>query len=780
MKETFSKALQAIRSAIKTCLAFLGRFPKVVRLLAYTGAAFVLCVVSFVTAIWVGVFGGIPTGKDLGNINSQVATEVYSADSVLLGRYYLQERSTVPANEIPDALKNALIGTEDVRFYDHEGIDTRSLLRVFFKSILMQDESAGGGSTLTQQLAKNLYPRRSYAFFSLAINKIKEMIIAKRLEKAYSKDEILVLYLNTIPFGDNVFGAKTAAERFFSIPVKQLTVDQSAVLIGMLKATHRYNPRIYPERSKQRRDVVLAQMEKYKFITAAECKTYQEKPLILKYHRLSQNEGLAPYFRSYIKTELMLWCREHQKPDGSPYNIYTDGLKIYTTIDSRLQSFAEDALKTQMSILQEKFVNQLSQKTLDQITKSRITQLSQYKLLKSSGMSEKNIMTELRKKSLKRVFDWKGEKEIEMSSYDSLSAHIRFLQAGLLAMDPASGALRAWVGGIDHEFFQYDHVKETTKRQVGSTFKPIVYAAAMEQGISPCDYVSARKTSYTNMEDWTPENSENDTYDHKYSMEGGLAGSVNTVSVKMLEKAGISNTIRTAARMGIKSELPAVPSLALGTASVSVVEMVNAYSVFANKGKFIPPIYITGITNTEGKVLELFKQEGTPLPALSSETSAMMVHMLKRVVNEGTGAGLRSRYGLKNDIAGKTGTTQSNADGWFIAITPKLVVGCWVGADDPRLRFKSTALGQGAATALPIVGKFFQELNKDQEFSDISNAVFGALSPALMEKLDCELSKSDRNFLERLFNRKKKVKQSEFKETKKIRKERRIKKRRGL
>jgi penicillin-binding protein 1A len=494
---------------------------------------------------------------------------------------------------------------------------------------------------------------------------------------------------------------------------------------------------------------------------------------------MSHNEGLAPYFRAYIKNELMAWCRAHQKADGSRYNIYTDGLKVYTTIDSKLQKFAEDALKKQMSILQEKFVKQMSQRTLDEITKSKITQLPQYKSLKSSGMSDQDIMREMKKKSLKRVFDWKGGKEKEISTYDSILAHVRFLQAGFLAMDPASGALRAWVGGIDHEFFQYDHVKESTKRQVGSTFKPIVYAAAMEQGVSPCDYVSARKTSYTNMEDWTPENSEHDTYDQKYSMEGGLAGSVNTVSVKLLEKAGISNTIRTAGRMGIKSELPAVPSLALGTASVSVVEMVNAYSVFANKGKFIPPIYITGITDTRGEVLEVFKHEATPLPALSPATSAMMIHMLKRVVNEGTGAGLRSRYGLTNDIAGKTGTTQSNADGWFIAITPKLVVGCWVGADDPRMHFKSTAQGQGAATALPIVGMFFQQLNKEVDFKNISNAKFGSLSPALMEKLDCELSKSDRNFLERLFNRKKKVKHSEFKETKNLRKERRNKRRRG-
>ncbi|HTE33224.1 MAG TPA: transglycosylase domain-containing protein [Chryseolinea sp.] len=747
----------------------LKHYPKVVRTVLYAAAGLVLAIILFVASIWGGLFGHVPGANELRNINHQVATEVYSADSVLLGRYFLQERSTVPAKEIPESLKNALICTEDVRFFKHHGIDTKSLFRVLIKSILMQDESAGGGSTLTQQLAKNLYPRRDYVMLGLPINKVREMIIAKRLESVYSKDEILALYLNTIPFGDNVYGIKTAAERFFSVSVRQLTTDQAAVLIGMLKATHRYNPRLFPERAKERRDVVLNQLSKYKFITDAERDAFTSKPLGLHYQRLSHNEGLAPYFRAYIKAELLAWCREHEKADGTPYNLYTDGLKVYTTIDSRLQRYAEESMKAQMAVLQAKFSKQISSQTVAQVAKSKVTQLSSYKRLKQAGISDKEIMAQLKTDGLKKVFDWKGDKEMKISTYDSLIYHLKFLQAGLLAMDPASGSVRVWVGGIDHEFFQYDHVKESTKRQIGSTFKPIVYAAAMEQGISPCDYVSARKTSYTNMEDWTPENSEEDTYDQKYSMEGGLAGSVNTVSVKLLEKAGIANAIRTAEKMGIKSELPKVPSLALGTASISMIEMVNAYAVFANKGKHIPPKLLTGITTNEGKVLESFEHSVTPLQAVTKETSAMMLHMLKRVVNEGTGAGLRSRFNLSNDIAGKTGTTQSNADGWFIAVTPKLVVGCWVGADDPRIHFRSTALGQGAATALPIVGRFFQQMNTEKEFGAISNAKFENLSPALMKKLDCELSRSDRNFLQRIFNRKKGVKQTKFKEGKRKR-----------
>ncbi|MGC3946936.1 MAG: transglycosylase domain-containing protein [Chryseolinea sp.] len=762
--------LVSIWKAIKSVLGWIGqgmrKRPGLVRWALYGIAFAVLAVVSFVAMVWIGVFGKIPDSQQLHSINNQVATEIYSADSVLLGRYYLQERSPVSAEQIPKGLRDALISTEDARFYRHSGIDILSLFRVFVKTIALQDASAGGGSTITQQLAKNLFPRRSYAFFSMPINKVREMIIARRLEKIYSKDEILALYLNTIPFGDNVFGIKTAAERFYSKPVQSLSTDESAVLIGMLKATYRYNPRVYPERAKQRRNVVLGQMEKYGHLTQEETDKLQAKPLALKYQRLSHNEGLAPYFRSYIKAELMAWCRQNNRPDGSSYNLYTDGLKIYTTIDSRLQRFAEEAVRSQISTIQGKFSQQLNKSALASIGKAHLSQLPLYKDMKREGLSDAQIMSELKKKGTRRVFDWSGEREAEMSIYDSLLHHLKFLQTGLLAMDPHTGALRAWVGGINHEFFQYDHVRETTKRQVGSTFKPIVYAAAMEQGVSPCDYVSARQTSYTNMEDWTPENSDATTYDQKFSMEGGLAGSVNTVSVKLIEQAGISNTIRMAERMGIRSELPKVPSLALGTASISVLEMVNAYSTLANHGKHVSPLYITAITDSKGKVLERFTNPDEPVAAVSKETTAMMLHMLRRVVNEGTGSSLRSRFGLNNDIAGKTGTTQSNTDGWFIAITPRLVVGCWVGADDPRLHFRSTALGQGAATALPVVGRFLQQMNADPSFAQLSKARFESLTPAQMKKLDCELSKSDRNFLDRLFNRKKGVKETEYSEGK--------------
>lgn len=765
MKPLFKAVIAYLRAKKAEFLNRPGIFRRVVFYFSLAMLGIFTAVAMLVLLVWTGLLGDMPSKKELSSITHQVATEVYSADSVLLGRYYWQERSTVPGDQITPALKNALVATEDARFYKHGGIDTRSLLRVLFKSIILQNESAGGGSTLTQQLAKNLYPRKKYAALSMPINKVREMIIARKLENVYTKDEILALYLNTVPFGDNVYGVKTAADRFFSSSVQNLTADQASVLVGMLKATHRYNPRIFPDRAKVRRNVVLAQMEKYNFLTEEEKKTFQQMPLGLRYNKVTHNTGLAPYFRAYIKNDLLKWCAAHERPDGKPYNLYTDGLKIYTTIDSRIQRYAEQAMQSHMKEVQKKFVRQVSKRTLDEVVNGNIVNLGAYKRWKEQGLSEKEIITEMKKPAFRKIFTWQGGKEQDISAFDSLAHHLQFLQAGILALEPQSGDVKAWVGGIDHEFFQFDHVKESTKRQIGSTFKPIVYAAALERGVDPCEYVSGRQTSYSNMEDWTPKNSEHETYEKKYSMEGGLAGSVNTVSVKLLEKAGISRAILTANKMGIKSDLPNVPSIALGSPAISMMEMVTAYGVFANGGKAVKPNFITAITDTYNTVIEKFEQEEVDEDdrALSEETCDMMIHMLKRVVNEGTGSSLRARYGLTNDIAGKTGTTQANTDGWFIGITPKLVIGAWVGADDPRMHFRSTALGQGAATALPIVAKLLQYANKDKALTEFTQAKFSPLSPELRQRLDCDLEQSDRNFFQRLFNVKRKVKDKKFK-----------------
>ncbi|MDQ2656441.1 MAG: transglycosylase domain-containing protein [Bacteroidota bacterium] len=735
-------------------------------LMALVGLVFLSAsagVVCFVLLVWSGFFAPIPSGEQLKEIHHPIASEVYSVDSVLLGRYYLQDRTPVDSADIPKTLKQALVATEDIRFYEHNGVDIKSLFRVLVKTLLLQKESSGGGSTITQQLAKNLYPRRRYAMLSLPINKVREMIIASRLEDIYSKNEILVLYLNTIPFADNTYGVKTAADRFFSTAVRDLTIDQSAMLVGMLKATHNYNPRLFPERAIERRNLVISQMEKYHFISVDEEKILQQKPLGLEYNNVGDSNGIAAYFRAYIKNELLDWCQENRRDDGNAYNLYTDGLKIYTTIDSRLQRYAEAAMEKQMKGLQEKFAKQLNKKKLDNAAMKRLRRLPQYVALKETGMSETEILKALKKPVKTKIYTWDGIRQVNMSIYDSVKHHMQFLQAGVLAMEPGTGEIRAWVGGIDHRFFQYDHVRPGTKRQVGSTLKPILYTAALEKGIGPCTYISAGKTEYTNLDDWTPENTDQETYDRKYSMEGGLSGSVNTVSVKLLEKTGIDDAIDIARKMGITSDLPAVPSLALGTPSISMMEMVGAYGTLANGGVYTSPRYILAIADRHGNILEKIKAEDDePVRAVSKESAQMMVHMLKSVVSEGTGSSLRTRFGIHNDVAGKTGTTQLNVDGWFMAMTPHLVIGSWVGADDPTLHFRSTSLGQGAATALPITAYFLEKVNHDKTLREISQARFSPLSAELLEELDCKTYKSDLNIFQRIFKKKKKTKVKKF------------------
>jgi penicillin-binding protein 1A len=719
---------------------------------------------------WTGAFGVLPDREELRKIENPVATEVYSADSVLLGRYYIQERSDVQYDEFPVHLVDALITTEDVRFYDHSAVDVKSLFRVFIKSILLSKESSGGGSTLTQQLAKNLYPRKNYWLFSLPINKTREIIIASRLEHTYSKDELLTLYLNTVPFGDNAYGIEAAAQRFYSKTVTALSVDEAATLIGMLKATYVYNPRVFPERAKQRRNVVMNQMYKYGKLSIDQLNTLLELPIALQYKKITHHSGLAPYFREYIRQELLEWCKQHQKPDGEKYNLYTDGLKVFTTIDSRLQLYAEQAVKMQMAIIQKRFDEHWAKtKPWDAhpaILEDAIKKSERMEALRAKGLPAKEIDELMETPVAVSVFTWQGEKEMRLSTLDSIKHYLTFLNAGVLAVDPTQGAIKVWVGGIDHHYFQFDHVKQSTQRQVGSTFKPIVYAAALEQGMRPCEFTSAEKVSYTNMEEWAPENSDEEYYDLKFSMEGALTYSVNTVSVKVLEKAGIDQTISLAQRMGITSKMPSVPSLALGTANISMSELVNAYACFANKGLAVKPFYITSIHDSRDSLLEAF-YPATEQRALSEETAATIVHMLKRVINEGTGAGLRSRYGITNDLAGKTGTTQSNADGWFISMSPSLVVGAWVGADDPRVRFRSTALGQGARTALPIVGSFYQQVNADKTFRSISSQRFDELPDKLKRRLSCDLYKVDKTIIEKIFGKKKRENKQLFGEEEK-------------
>lgn len=729
---------------------------QVLLILAAAGSLMVVGFAGLVILVSRGYFGPLPQEEELKNISHPVATEVYSADTVLLGKFQIQERSSVPFDRISQAAVQALIATEDIRFYKHKGVDYRSLARVLVKTILLQKESSGGGSTITQQLVKNLYPRKQYSAFSIAINKIKEALTARRVEKLYTKDEILALYLNTIPFGDNTFGIEAAAERFYSTSASELTYDQAAVLVGMLKATFTYNPRLFPERSQARRNVVLAQLAKYGFIEEPLADSLKNLPVALEYRRITHHSGLAPYFRAFIREELLAWCQKNVDESGKSYNLYTDGLKIYTTIDSRLQEYAETAVRNRMKLLQEEFDqhwrNRDPWEGKPRIVQDAVLRSVHYKKLKGQGLSEEEIMKEMNRPVPMTVFTWDGERDMKLSPMDSIRHYLKFLNAGMLAMNPRNGRIMAWVGGIDHNYFQYDHVRKSTKRQVGSTFKPFVYAAALESGIRPCDYTSAEKTVYTNLENWSPANNE-ENYELKYSMEGALAYSVNTVSVRLLEAGGIDNTLSLAKRAGITSKIPRVPSIALGTASISVVEMVTGYSSFVNEGIPVEPYYITVITDHRDSVLQRFKPPKSDEPAMSKENASMIVEMLKRVVNEGTGSSLRSRYGFRGDIAGKTGTTQSNADGWFIALTPRLVVGTWVGADDPGIRFRTTALGQGSHTALPIFADFYKRLVRDPQKRWYTNLKFAPLSGSARRELDCGLFKDDENFLEKIFGK---------------------------
>lgn len=709
---------------------------------------FPLILFHILIAVWIET----PSNFELRNIQNQVASEVYSADSVLLGRYFIQNRTEVKFEDIAPAVIEALIATEDVRFYEHSGIDYTSVGRVLIKSIIFQDESSGGGSTITQQLAKNLYPRKKYWFFSIVINKFREVRNARRLERFYSKKELLTLYLNTVPFPDNVFGIQEAANRFYSVTAKDLNLDQAATLIGTLKATHSYNPRLFPDRAWARRNVVFAQMVKNKVITPEMADSLKKLKLVLQYNRSTHHHGLAPYFREYLKSELLKWCEANEKPNGEPYNLYTDGLKIYTTIDSRLQQYAEQAVETQMKIIQRQFNdhwgNSKPWQGKEFVLNEAIKRSSRYQKLKQEGLDEEGILQAMDKSIPMRIFTWNGEQDVVMSPLDSIVHHLQFLNAGFVVMEPSTGQVKAWVGGIAHDFFQYDHVRTTTKRQVGSIFKPIVYAQALEQGADPCQLIPAAQQTYIvdDTVEWRPRNSQND-YQVAYSMAGGLAYSVNTVAVKLIQQAGVTNTIALARKMGITSVIPEVPSISLGVSSVSLLEMTTAYACLANEGVTSYPYLIYSIVDLNGKVIQDFVPKESGQRVLSKATAQLTLNMLQGVVNEGTASRMRYKYNVYNDIGGKTGTTQSNADGWFMAITPAFVMGSWVGADDPRIRFRSTILGQGSNTALPIVAYFMQQVNKDKAFDSLARAKFNPLPDELRKRMDCDLYELDEDLV---------------------------------
>ncbi len=702
-----------------------------------TGIALILLAFLLFLIVYVGFTGPVPSKEELQKVKNPVATEVFSNDGRLLGRYYIENRSNVSFGEISPNLINALIATEDSRFYHHRGIDEVALLRVFLKSVLLQDRSSGGGSTLSQQIVKNLYPRKSFGAFSMPINKLRESIVAYRLEKLYTKDEILTLYLNTVPFAENTFGVEVASERFFSKPPSKLDVHEAATLIGMLKANNSYNPRKNPGRSLERRNVVIEQMQKHSYVSKAEAEMYKAEPLGLSYNLITYNEGPAPYLMEKIRPILQAWCEDHLKEDQPIYNLYTDGLKIQTTIDFDMQLAAETAVSDQMKNLQALFdVHWGKGKPWgnDQSVVTRAMKRSvRYLNLKKRGVPEEEIKQIFNTPTSVSLFTWDGNKQEEMTPVDSIQYYLKILNVGFMAMDPNSGELKAYIGGNDFRYFKYDHT--LSKRQVGSTFKPIVYLAALEAGIPPDTYFANGKKVYADYSNWSPSNSHDD-YTGFYSMEGALAKSINTIAVDVMMQTGISNVTDLANRMGIESELPEYPSLALGTPSVSLEEMVCVYSEIVNGGRKVKPYYLKAIESSTGQVLEEFQNIQSDEQLARTENCRIITHMLKSVIDGGTGSAIRTKWGIDGDFAGKTGTTQDQADGWFIGMTPKLVAGAWVGGEDQSVRFRTLATGAGGHTALPIVGQFYSQIFCNSKFQNIRHSMFDQPSGETLAMLD--------------------------------------------
>jgi len=710
------------------------------KLIAFTGMG-LLAIAGFFALlfflVFIGLFGRVPSVKELGEIQNYLASEIYSSDNVLLGRYYIQNRTNVDFDRIPESFTDALIAIEDIRFYEHNGIDQRSLLRVLIKTILLQKESSGGGSTLSQQLAKNLFPRKQFVLFTMAINKFREMIIAIRLEKAYGKKDILELYLNTVSFGENTYGIETATYQFFKKYPEDLMIEESALLVGMLKATNLYNPHQQPENALQRRNVVISQMVKYGLLDASVADSVKKIPVRLNHTPITHNEGPAPYFREHLRLEFAEWFKKNTGPDGSKYNIYTDGLKIYTTINADLQRYAEDAMKAHMKYLQKQFDQQWSHtepwRRNNQLIMNEIRKTKRYRSLEKQGMNQDKIMDVMNKPVKTEIFTWDGKTEKLISPTDSIKHYFKFLHCGMLAMEAKTGYVRAWVGGIEHRYFQYDHVN--ARRQPGSVFKPFIYAAALESGRNPCEYIANDSVVYEDYDNWTPRNADGN-YGGFYSMKGGLTHSVNTVSVSLLMDIGFEKVQNLAKALGISRELPEVPSLALGTAEVSLFELIQAYSVFINQGKLVRPIYLRRIEDKYGNIIYEQKPQISKEEIISPRTAEIITEMLKSTVNNGTASSLRSLYGFDSDIAGKTGTTQLNTDGWFIGYTPDLVAGIWVGGDNPVIRFRSMSLGQGSHSALPVWARFMQKIYKDPLYKYSRFSEFRT-SEDILAELDC-------------------------------------------
>ncbi len=713
----------------------------------------VLLFFLLLTLVGVGTFGALPKVDELLNPKNNLATIVYSGDMKILGKYYSENRVNVNFESLDKDLVNALIATEDARFYEHSGVDAKAIMRSVTGVFV---GGKGGGSTISQQLAKMMFPREKLNKAELIIRKMKEWIIASRLERYYTKEEILALYLNKFDFLNLAVGIKSAAQIYFNREQDSLKIEQAAMLVGMAKNPALFNP-ISPRRADttlHRRNVVLKQMVVYGYLSQTKYDSLRQLPLGLSFHPEDHNDGPAPYFREYLRDNfLKAWCEKHINPEtDKPYNIYKDGLRIYSTIDSRMQQHAEEAVDEHMHELQKLFAKEVRTKKnapfawnvtkveIERIMTASIRRSDRYRSMRAQGISHDKVMESFYKPVNMRVYSLRGEIDTLMTPYDSIKYYKSFLQTGFMAMEPQTGYVKAWVGGINHKHFKYDHVK-VSRRQVGSTFKPFVYALAIQEGKTPCYEVANVRTciKLPDNTDWCPDNSDgpNDKYAGKMiPLKTALAQSINYVTAWLMKQYGPAAVVALVKRLGISSDIPAVPSICLGTPDISVFEMVAANSTFANKGTYIQPTFITRIEDKNGKVLEEFVPNSDEV--FSEERAYAMIQLMRGVVQGGTGSRLRgSKYKLGNQIAGKTGTTQHNADGWFIGLTPDLAAGAWVGGEDRSIHFNSIVEGQGASMALPIWGKFFRKVYDDPHLK-VSKGDFSRpknYDPAL--DLDC-------------------------------------------
>jgi len=721
----------------------------------------IAALITLFTLIGKGAIGYLPPLEDLQNPKNSFATEIYTSDMKLLGQYYRNEnRVSVSYADISPYMTDALVATEDVRFFQHSGIDEKSLLRVILKL-----GRAGGGSTITQQLAKQLYSPHAANIFERALQKPIEWVIAIQLEQLYTKEEIIMMYLNQFDFLYNAVGIKSAAHVYFNTTPAKLNIEQSAMLVGMCKNPSLYNPIRHHDRTLNRRNTVLNQMEKAGYISEHECDSLKQLPMEINYQRVDHKEGMAPYYREYLRLimtapepiesnypswahdkylldreqwendSLYGFCAKHTKPDGTHYDIYSDGLRIYTTLDSRMQKYAEEAVSEHIQYLQTEFFKEkkgrsyapfsrsLTQKEIDDVMNKSMRQTDRYRNLKREGHTDKEIRDIFNTPTEMEVFSYSGVIDTVMSPMDSIRYHKHFLRCGFMSIDPKNGHVKAYVGGPDFAYFQYDMVN-TGRREIGSTVKPFLFTLAMENGRWPCEKIVYEPvTIIANDKEWTPKES------HKVNNQGqlvtlkwGLAQSSNWVSAYLMNEHTPQALVRMMRDFGVRGTLEPVPALCLGPCDISVAEMVDAYTTFPNKGIRFAPLYVTRIEDANGNVIAVFDPKSKEV--INEQTSYKMIDMLRAVVNGGTGSRVRRKYNIVADMGGKTGTSQHNADGWFMGFTPSLVSGCWVGGEDRSIHFDGMAMGQGASMALPIWGLYMQKVYADKNLGYKQDEIF--------------------------------------------------------